>query len=318
MYGTRYFKTDSTLERKFISLGPNKLSVKYNHQYQTEFKNLQEMPLPIQRRLFGLSLPVISNNRKTAKNLVYSLKIQCKSIRNSAFTTELFFGPLIYRYNRILFMIMNHAHTALLPQIQSLKLSHGQALLVIRGTRLAEHMTETAFQSMVKKFRRADVPFEPNEDKSSQWEEITYCYEHVAELAVAFKMQADGIAFRYITGLLINHRPKLHKLYHEAYLEAATGRGAPRTLLNANADAQNKEAPKLTVGGLYLDFRATYSNGIISSPGPVLLDPVQATERFMSIYDGLYPYPPLALSQICQSVVKIAEATPPVKRGRKA
>ena len=131
-------------------------------------------------------------------------------------------------------MIMIHANATPLSQIQSLKLSHGQALLVIRGTRLAEHMADTAFQSMVKKFRREYVPFEPNEDKSWQWEEVTYCYEHVAELAVAFKMQADGIAFRHITGLLIKHRPKLHKFYREAYLEAETGRGAPRTLLNAN------------------------------------------------------------------------------------
>jgi hypothetical protein len=215
-------------------------------------------------------------------------------------------------------MIMNHSNATLLPQIQSLKLSHGQTLLVIRGTRLAEHMTDSAFQSMVKKFRREHVPFEPSEDKSWQWEEVAYHYEHLVELAVAFKMQADGIAFRHITGLLIKHRPKLHKFYHEAYLEAQTGRGVPRTLLNANADTQNKEARKITVGGMYLDFQATYSNGIMSSPGPILLDPVQATERFMSIYNGLYPYPPLALSQICQRVVTIAEATPPVKRGRKA
>lgn len=215
-------------------------------------------------------------------------------------------------------MIMNHANAALLPQVQSLKLSHGQVLLVLRGTGLGSHMADTALESMVKKLRRQNVPFEPDARKFSQWEEVTYCYEHVAELAVAFKMQADGIAFRHITGLLIMHRPKLHKFYREAYLEAETGRGAPRTLLNANAQTQNQDAREITVGGLYLDFRATYSNGIMSSPGPVLLDPVQATERFMSIFDGLYPYPPLALSQICQRVVKIADATPPVKRGRKA
>ena len=207
---------------------------------------------------------------------------------------------------------------ALLPRIQSLKLSHGQALLVVRGTRLAAHMTDTAFQSMVKKFRREHLPFEPNEDKSWQWEEVVYGFEHVVELAVAFKMQADGIAFRHITGLLIKHRPKLHKFYREAYLEAEAGRGIPRTLLNTNANPQSNEATKIGIGGLYLDFRATYSNGIMNSSGPILLDPVQATERFMSIYDGLYPYPPLALSQICQRIVKIAEATPPVKRGRKA
>ena len=215
-------------------------------------------------------------------------------------------------------MVMSDIKAHRLNQIQTLKLSHGQALLAIRGTRLAENMAETAFQSMAKKLRRAHVPFEPKPENSWQWEEVIYHYEHLIEFAVAFKMLADGISFRHIIGLLTQHRVKLHSFYREAYLEADIGRGIPRALINTTANPQNKETREIGIGGLYLDFRASYSNGIISSPDPVLLDPVQATERYMSIYDGLYPYALIALSQICQRVVKIAEATPPVKRGRKA
>ena len=220
-------------------------------------------------------------------------------------------GTSVYIYR------MNDSDPHRLHQIQTLKLSHGQTLLVIRGTRLAENMADTAFLSMAKKFRREHVPFEPNREKSSPWEEVVYGYEQLIELSLAFKMLADGISFRHITALLTQHRAKLHSYYREAYLEADTGRGKTRTLINANAGSGNQEIQEIGIGGMYLDFMATYSNGLISSPGPRLRDPLEATQRYMGIYKNFHPSPLIALSQICQSVVTIAEATPPVNRGRK-
>ncbi len=200
-------------------------------------------------------------------------------------------------------------------RMKSLKLSHGQVLRVMKDTRLAEHMSDTALDAMVKKFRREGLPFETDEVGSYQWEEIVYRYEHIIELAVALKMLTDGMAFRHIVALLTQYRMKLRKFYREALLEARTGRGADRTI--TNPAPLKGELAKMNIGGLYLEFMAINRNGIVGTLSPELIGPWKAFERYMSYYDGLYPFPLIMLSQICERVLKIAEATPPVKRGRR-
>lgn len=211
---------------------------------------------------------------------------------------------------------MSDSSADLLLRIKTLKLSHGQALLVMKDTRLAENMTETALNSMVKKLRLNEVPFEPDEVGTYQWEEIIYRYEHLVELAIALKMLADGMAFRHVVSLVTKYRKLLRKFYREALLEARSERGADRTIINPTP--KFGEYAELNIGGMYLDFKATYNNGFLGSPGPVLIGPWEAFGRYMAYYDGLYPFPLIMLSQICERVLKIAEATPPVRRGRRA
>lgn len=211
---------------------------------------------------------------------------------------------------------MKETQIDLLLRMKSLKLSHGQALLVMKDTRLAENMTETSLNSMVKKLRLNEVPFEPDEVGTYQWEEIIYRYEHLIELAIALKMLADGMAFRHVVSLLTKYRKVLRRFYREALLESRSERGGDRLIQNPAPKAG--EYNELNIAGMYLDFKATYNNGFLGSPGPVLIGPWVAFERYMAYYDGLYPFPLIMLSQICERVLKIAEATPPVRRGRKA
>ena len=82
---------------------------------------------------------------------------------------------------------MTDSQTGLALRIKSLKLSDGQALLAMKENSLAENMTETALNLMVKKLRLKKVPFEPDEVGTYQWEEIVYRCEHLVELAVALK-----------------------------------------------------------------------------------------------------------------------------------
>ena len=211
---------------------------------------------------------------------------------------------------------MDSFTTELSARISTLRLSHGQAIQVLRDTRLAESVSASALDAMIKKLRREGVPFAADELGDYQWEEIVYRYEHIIELAVALKMQSDGMSFRHVVALLTKYRNKLRKFYREALLEARSGRGADHSLKNSAQEPG--ELAQIKISGLYLDFRATYHNGVIGSPGPELLGPWKALERFMAYYDGLYPMPLIMLSQICERVFRIAEATPPVKRGRKA
>ena len=79
-------------------------------------------------------------------------------------------------------------------RISTLRLSHGQAIQVLRDTRLAESVSASALDAMIKKLRREGVPFAADELGDYQWEEIVYRYEHIIELAVALKMQSDGMS----------------------------------------------------------------------------------------------------------------------------
>lgn len=211
---------------------------------------------------------------------------------------------------------MKELQTDLLLRSKALKLSHGQAVLAMKGTRLAEHMTETALNSMVKKLRLKKVPFQPEEVGTYQWEEIVYRYEHLVELAIALKMLGDGMAFRHVVSLLTKYRQPLRKFYREALLESRSDRGQERLITNPKPIAD--EESELCIAGMYLDFRATYNNGVLGSQGPILLGPWEAFDRYMARYDGLYPFPLIMLSQICERVLKVAEKVPQVKRGRRA
>ena len=93
-------------------------------------------------------------------------------------------------------------------------------------------------------------------------------------------------------------------------LRPSTGFTTPRSLKG--------ELPEVRISGLYLEFTALARHGAMSVSEPKLISPWKAVERYMASYDGLYPFPLIMLSQICHRVLKVAEETPPVKRGRRA
>ncbi len=215
-----------------------------------------------------------------------------------------------------IFLFMINPLSNLQLRIKTLKLSHGQALRVMTDTGIASGITDTALNSMVKKFRLNGLPFEKKEEGANQWEETVYHYEHLVELALALKMLSDGMAFRHIVSLLTKYRSKLHRFYVDALLDADTGMGRPRTIVNP--EPLKGELPEVHISGLYLEFTALARHGAMSASEPQLISPWKAVERYMASYDGLYPFPLIMLSQICQRVLKVAEGTPPVKRGRRA
>ena len=210
---------------------------------------------------------------------------------------------------------MNDSQANLHLRMTTLKLSHGQALRVMTDTGLAAGMTDSALNSMVKKFRLNGLPFERKDEGTYQWEETVYHYEHLVELALALKMLSDGMAFRHIVSLLTKYRSKLRGFYNEALIAGDTGKGSPRTIINP--DPFKGELTEIQVSGLYLEFKALARNGSRNASEPELISPWMAVERYMACYDGLYPFPLIMLTQICQRVLKVAEGTPPVKRGRR-
>ena len=154
-------------------------------------------------------------------------------------------------------------------RMKTLKLSHGQALRVMTDTGLAAGMTDSALNSMVKKFRLNGLPFDRKEEGVNQWEETVYHYEHLVELALAIKMLSDGMAFRHIVSLLTKYRSKLLRFYVEAFLCADTGMGSSRTIVNT--EPLKGEEYFIKIKELYLESTALAQNGVLSSSEPRLI-----------------------------------------------
>ena len=191
-------------------------------------------------------------------------------------------------------------------------LTHGQAIWILRHTGISGELGDAAMNAMVKKLRLHGVPFNVNELKGAHHDMVPYGFEHVVDLCVAANLISDGMAFRHAVSLLTRHRKTLRQFYREALLEADTGRGVP---IEIKARVGTKtQATKAS--GLYLDFKATRHDGVLSSPGPKLLSPWEALERSIGSYLGLHPSPLIRLSQLCDRIYDLSASVPEIKRGR--
>jgi hypothetical protein len=198
------------------------------------------------------------------------------------------------------------------PFISNLALSHGQVMYVIEAMHIAEWLDRPALDSVLKKFRRALVPFSADELDKPHWDEHRFLYVHLVECVVAMKMVADGLSFRHVVSLLTYDREKLRAQYLRAFGEATLGEGT-------EIEISTPDGRLMRVGGLYLDFMATINrDGVLSTTGPRLLSPWEALNRYMGVYLGLHPSMPIRLSQLVTEAVRIAQSAPVYKRGRKA
>ena len=206
-------------------------------------------------------------------------------------------------------------------RMQTLRLNHGQVAEVMEGTRLASGMVPSARHAMIRKLRRAFVPFGKGEIvKESPREELIYEFVHLAELGLAMKLLSEGMRFGHVVELVSRHRNVLRRFYKEALLEAYSGRGTPipMTMLDPIETDPKTGKPSYPEGsGLYLDFNASQQNGILLIAEPRLLDPKAAISHYMGLQDGFYPLPLIALSQVCTRIEKVASASQPVRRGPK-
>jgi hypothetical protein len=200
------------------------------------------------------------------------------------------------------------------PRLDRISLSHGQAMWVIEAMRIADWLDAAGLDAVLKKFRRHFVPFGKEELQKPRWEGVRYRFEHLVEIVVALKMSGDGIAFRHVVSMLTRDRTKLRSIYRKAYLEAETGLGAPYEIPSPEG-----RAPKsIVISGLYLDFSAMARiNGILLSASPSVLDPWEALLRYMGFY-RLHMFPLIRISQLATEAVRLAEAAPEVRRGRKS
>ena len=196
--------------------------------------------------------------------------------------------------------------------VSQLSLSHGQVLWVIENMQIVPWLNRAALDSVLKKFRREGVPdFTLTGQQGRQGSDFIYAYEQLMDCVVAMKLVADGLAFRHVVGLMTSDPKKLWLFYRRAFIEADTGLG--RAFEIKAADSR-----KINIGGLYLDFHAVISQtGVLSTTGPLLLDPWDAMNRYMGLYSMHHPAGMVRLSQLATEAVRLANHAPIVKRGRK-
>ena len=196
-------------------------------------------------------------------------------------------------------------------RLDQISLSQGQAIWVIEAMQVAGWLDTAGLNAVVKKLRRHFVPFSEEELQKPKWEEVRYGFEHLLDVVVALKMTSDGMAFRHIVSLLANHRKKLRLIYRRGFLEAESRLGAPLEIRSADGRTMN-------ISGLYLDFSATARvKGMLATLAPTALAPWEALQRYMGLYISVHMFPLIRISQLATEAVRLAEAAPEVRRGRK-
>ena len=198
-------------------------------------------------------------------------------------------------------------------ELDRLSISHGQILWVIDGMNFVPWLNRAALDSVLKKFRLNKVPdFDRVGQAGRAGADFAYGFSEIMDCVLAMKLVSEGLAFRHVVGLMKFDPEKLRQCYRRAYFEAESGAGAP---LGVTSD----DGRRVSISGLVLDFKAQISkSGALSTPGPILLDPWQALERYTASYVGLHPTGLVRLSQIATEAVRLALVAPPVKRGRKS
>ena len=198
-------------------------------------------------------------------------------------------------------------------ELDRLSIAHGQVLWVIDGMNFVPWLNRTALDSVLKKFRLNKVPdFDRLGQVGRSGADFAYSFSEIMDCVLAMKLVSEGLAFRHVLGLMKFDPEKLRQCYRRAYFEAESGVGAP---LRVNS----QDGRHISISGLVLDFKAQISkSGSLSTPGPILLDPWQALERYTGNYVNFHPTGLARLSQLATEAVRLAVVAPPVKRGRKS
>jgi hypothetical protein len=198
-------------------------------------------------------------------------------------------------------------------ELDRLSISHGQVLWVIDGMNFVPWLNRPALDSVLKKFRLNKVPdFDRLGQVGRAGADFAYGFSEVMDCVLAMKLVSEGLAFRHVVGLMKFDPEKLRQYYRRAYLEANSGAGEP--LLLRSGDGR-----EVSFSGLAIDFMAQISKfGALSTPGPILLTPWQALERYTAHYANFHPMGLVRLSQLATEAVRLALVAPVVKRGRKS
>jgi hypothetical protein len=194
----------------------------------------------------------------------------------------------------------------LVPDIQ---LTHGRAVWVLEAMGFSAGVTRLTFNHYIKSLRRFGVPFGPGKAGTGVGRPVRYSYNQLMELCVALTLRVYGTLPDPVLTGIIQVREELYELYRRAYLEYATGLGAPVRVM-----AEGRAGFEMT--GIYLDLKIRFGGGRAIEFGPPrVLSPFEALRLCSRLDTPGRAHLPFNLSNLAIDLVERAEAAPNIRRG---
>jgi hypothetical protein len=193
--------------------------------------------------------------------------------------------------------------------VPDLQLAHGRSLWVLAKMGFAAGVTSGTFNHYVKSLRKLGVPFAHGEIGTGSGKPVRYSFNHLMELSLALTLRIYGTLPDPVLEGLVQFRHDLYALYRRAYLEYATGLGAP-------VQVTAKDRSPFEMSGVYLDLHIRFGGGRAFEFGPPrLLSPFEALRVFARLDTPGRAHLPLNLSLLAIGLVECAEAAPRLRRG---
>ena len=165
----------------------------------------------------------------------------------------------------------------------------------------AAGVTPLTFNHYVKSLRKLGVPFAHGEIGTGSGKPVRYSFNHMMELSLALTLRIYGTLPDPVLEGLMRFRHDLYALYRRAYLEYATGLGAP-------VQVTAKDRATFEMSGVYLDLHIRFGGGRAFEFGPPrLLSPFEALRVFARLDTPGRAHLPLNLSLLAIGLVECAE-----------
>lgn len=194
----------------------------------------------------------------------------------------------------------------LVPDIQ---LSHGRAIWVLETLGFGAGGSTLTFNHYIKSLRKLGVPFAHGKAGTGAGKPVRYSYNHLMELCLALTLRVYGVLPDAVLVGLIRFRRELYELYRRAYLEYATGLGAP-------VQVTAKGRAEFVMSGVYLDLRIRLGGWRIIEFGPPrAISPFEALRVYSKLDTPGRAHLPFNLSTLAIALVECAETAPNIRRG---
>lgn len=190
-------------------------------------------------------------------------------------------------------------------------LRHGQVIWLLSELGYGLGADKGALHEYLKALRKLGIPFGRVKFQSGRSRRLArYSYCHLMELVIVMSLRVYHVIPDSVLQQIIRYRPKLSRIYINAYEYRRSGPGAPFVLRSPNGAS-------IELRGMYLDLDIRFSAGRLSHfRPPRLLTPFEALEIFSKASLPGRVFLPMNLSILAEQVTALALAAPRLRNTR--
>lgn len=194
--------------------------------------------------------------------------------------------------------------------VPDLGLTHGQALWALAAMGFSAGIPVSTFNYYIKSLRKLGIPFAHGRPDTRAGRLVHYSYNHLMELALVLSLRVYGSIPDPVLKGVIQFREELYPLYRRAYIEFASGLGAPVRVSGTGR-------AEFEMSGTYLDLRIRFAGGRALEFGPPrAISPFEALRTYARLDTAGRVHLPFNLSALAINLVNCAEKVPNLRRGR--